>query len=374
MAFCAAIATAVTVGACGSGMPGNAVVQIGQATITQTALDHWLTIANDSSQTQTGAKAAPLPLPPNYTACVAAAEKAAGNTAASRSATEVTADKTECASNYQQLVTEVEEFLIPELWIQGEAYDRHVHVTAKEINTAYLEERKTSTPPLVTAKELRDFLAASGQTIADLKWRTMVSLLGNKIELAVVKKAQKVTPAKIAAYYRKNHATYATPETRDIHLVLVTSAAQAQKVRSLLAGGASYATVAKQYSVDSTTKAAGGAMVGVLRNGELPAQLSAQVFAAPVGALSQPVKTAFGYYVFTVDKVVPAKTETLAQATASIKTTLSQQQVTAAETALQDQLEKKWQPRTQCRSGVYQVPAPYCANPSKGSTGSASAG
>ena len=70
MAFCAAIATAVILGACGSGMPGNAVVQIGQATISSAALDHWLAVANDSSQTQTGTKAPALPLPPDYTACI----------------------------------------------------------------------------------------------------------------------------------------------------------------------------------------------------------------------------------------------------------------------------------------------------------------
>ena len=54
MAFCAAIATAVILGACGSGIPGNAVVQIGDATITKAALDHWLAVANDSNQVSTG--------------------------------------------------------------------------------------------------------------------------------------------------------------------------------------------------------------------------------------------------------------------------------------------------------------------------------
>jgi foldase protein PrsA len=371
MAFCAAIATAVTLGACGSGLPGNAVVQIGQASITMAALNHWLAVANDSTQTQTGAKAPALPLPPNYTACVAAAEKAAGNTATSRTSSAVAGDKAACAANYQTLVTEVLEFLIPEMWIQGEAYDRHVHVTQKQIEAGFEAERKSASPPLETNKELTAFLAASGQTVADLKWRTMVSLLGNKIELAVIKTAQKVTSKQIAAYYAKNHAQYTTPATRNLHIVLVTSLASAQKVRSLLASGESYKTVATKYSVDATSKANGGAMVGVTST-ELNAQLNAAVQAAPVGQLSQPVKTAFGYYVFTVDKVTPSKTETLAQASASIKTLLSQQQVSAAETKLQDQLEKKWEPRTQCRSGTYQVA--YCANPPKGSTGATGAG
>src|SRR5579871_2826341 len=206
MAFCAAIATAVSLGACGSGLPGNAVVQIGDATITQAALDHWIAIANDTSQTQSGAKAPPLPLPPDYKACVAGQQKAAGNTAASRSPTQVAGYRASCQSTYNSLVSEVLDYLIPEMWLQGEAFDRGVHLTAKQIDAAYAQERRSAVPPLVTTAELNKFMAASGQTVADLKWRTMVSLLGNKIELAVQKRASKVKQSQIAAYYAKNRS------------------------------------------------------------------------------------------------------------------------------------------------------------------------
>jgi foldase protein PrsA len=243
LAFCAAIATAVTGGACGSGMPGNAVVQVGNATITKAALVHWLGVANDASQVQSNTKAQALPLPPDYTACVAAQQAAAGSAAAGQTAT----FKATCASNYQTLLTEVLNYLITTYWLQGEAYDRHVHVTAAEVDKAFNSERKGQNPPLATAAELRSFLAASGQTITDLKWRTMVQLETTKIQLQVQKAHQKVTKAEIAAYYNKNKAQFGTPETRDLHLVLVSTAASAQKVHSLLAGGASYATLAPKY-------------------------------------------------------------------------------------------------------------------------------
>lgn len=362
LAFCAAIATAVTVGACGSGMPGNAVVQIGNATITRAALIHWLGVANDASQVQSNTKAQPLPLPPDYTACVAAQQASAGAQSAGQTAT----FKATCASNYQTLLTEVLNYLITTYWLQGEAYDRGVHVTQAEVTKAFLQERKTSNPPLATATQLDSFLAASGQTYGDLLWRTMVQLETNKIQLQVQKQNQKVTSAQIAAYYNKNKAQFGTPETRNIHLVLVALAATAQKVRSLLAGGASYATVAPKYSSDPSTKTTGGAMLGVYA-GELTPALSTQIFAASVGKLSGPVKTAFGYYVFTVDKIIPAKSQSLAQATKAIRTQLSQGQVQAAESALQAQVQKKWQPRTSCRSGYV---VSDCSNaPSTGSTG-----
>jgi len=50
MAFCAAIATAVVLGACGSGIPGNAVATVGSAPITKAALNHWIVVAKIPSQ------------------------------------------------------------------------------------------------------------------------------------------------------------------------------------------------------------------------------------------------------------------------------------------------------------------------------------
>jgi hypothetical protein len=40
MAFCAAIATAVVLGACGGGVPGDAVAVVGSAPITKAAFNH----------------------------------------------------------------------------------------------------------------------------------------------------------------------------------------------------------------------------------------------------------------------------------------------------------------------------------------------
>jgi peptidylprolyl isomerase len=145
------------------------IVRIGDATISRAALDHWLTVANDSPQAQTGRRAPPLPLPPNFTACI-----------------ERHQSKATCRLNYRTLVTEVLDFLIPELWIQGEAAARGLSVTPEEVNAAYEQERRNSSPSLVTSTELRSFLAASGQTVADLKWRTMVNVLANKLQRQAV--------------------------------------------------------------------------------------------------------------------------------------------------------------------------------------------
>jgi foldase protein PrsA len=347
MAFCAAIATAVVLGACGSDIPGNAVVQIGDASITTAALDHWLVVANDANQASTGAVAPPLPLPPDFKACVAKQVGAPATTA-----------KALCAQSYQALLTQILPFLIQTIWIQGEAADRGVKVSDAKLNTSFAQARKASNPPLATTAELNGFLAKSGETLDDLRWYLYVKLLYAQVELKVQKQASNVTSAQIAAYYKKNLAQLTTPATRNLHLVETTTQASAATVKSLLASGSSYATVAPKYSIDPTTKGAGGRMLGVSPT-ELNAQLSAAVFAAKQGVLSGPVKTAFGYYVFTVDSTTPSSVPTLKKASTNIKALISQQQVVKAENALQALFTTKWKGRTNCRAG-YVVSA--CSN------------
>jgi hypothetical protein len=160
----------------------RAIVRIDDATINRAALNHWLAVANDTNQPTSGVKAPPLPLPPKFAACVRGEQAAGGNTPASKSAGQVAVEKATCRANYRRLVTDVLNYLIPRMWVEAEAASRNIHVTSAEIETAYKQELKSSRPPLSTPQELRSFLAASGQTVADLKWLTMVNVLVNKIE------------------------------------------------------------------------------------------------------------------------------------------------------------------------------------------------
>jgi foldase protein PrsA len=366
MAFCAAIATAVIVGACGSGIPGNAVAVVGSAPITKAAFAHWEVVANNATQPTTGAAALPIPVPPDYTACIAGYQKEPSS--ASDTAAQL---KSLCKQDYTALVGEVMNYLIEALWVEGAAVDHHVKVTEDQALKAYEKQRTTSTPSLKTTKELNSFLAASGETVADLVWRTKLNLLALAIQDKVEKGASTVTPAAIAAYYKKNHSQFVTPETVDLHLIETSSGTTATKVRALLASGQTYAQLAPKYSTDPTTKAAGGAEKGV-RPGQLTALLSNAVFAAKVGVLSQPVQTPFGYYLFTVDSITPQKVESLKAATATIKAAISAANVSKANAELSREFTTKWTDLTKCANGY--IVSPSCSNaPKTTSTGATGA-
>ena len=95
------------------------------------------------------------------------------------------------------------------------------------------------------------------------------------------------------------------PEHRDLRLVLTNRRAEAQQARSALERGATWKQVARRYSVDDASKRRGGRLPAQAE-GTLDKRLDRAVFRARKGRLVGPVKTRYGYYVFTVTRVTPA--------------------------------------------------------------------
>jgi foldase protein PrsA len=139
-------------------------------------------------------------------------------------------------------------------------------------------------------------------------------------------------------------------------------------VKSLLAGGAAFSTVAKKYSIDPTTKNTGGVANGI-QPGEETARLNAAIFTAPVGVLEGPLKTAFGYYVFKVSASTPKSTESLHAASRTIKAQIVSTREQAATNRLRTAFTTSWKSRTTCAAQY--MDSTVCGNApaSSGATG-----
>jgi len=362
VACAAAIATAVGVGACGSStsVPSGYVAVVGSAKISLAAFKHWMLVANDSQYVNTGVTPVALAVPPNYTACIASeAQRSAKGTPRSTL-------KATCESSYTtRLMPAAVGLLVEAIWFQGEAADRHIKIKQSAVVKAWNTQRKQE---FSTTKKLDDFLSESGYTVADLEYIERLNLIQQAIVKEVEDKAGKASPAEVAAYYKKNIAQYTQPARRNIELVLAQTAATAATAKSLLAGGASFATVAKKYSIDPTTKANGGVEDGVEQGEQTPA-FSAAIFAAPVGKLEGPVKTAFGYYVFEVTSATAKTVEPFKTVKAAIKLQLVEAKQNAALDSLRTSFTKKWRARTTCAPGY--LDSTVCGNvPAAASTGS----
>jgi len=86
-----------------------------------------------------------------------------------------------------------------------------------------------------------------------------------------------------------------------VHLrqMLVSTPALAQMLRERARKGEDFAALAKQYSMDETSKANGGDL-GWVPKGVLDPRLDAVIFDIPVGQVSDVITTSFGYHVIQV--------------------------------------------------------------------------
>lgn len=372
LSLTAVVGVGATFAACG-GVPGNAVATVDGEAVNKEQFNHWMNVAAKS----TGQANAAVPDPEaEYKKCIAAKRKA--TPAPAKGQPKVTDEqlKTQCKQEYEQLRNQVMQLLISFEWIQGEAQSMDVKVTDAEVKKSFNEQKKQSFPK---EEDYKKFIQTSGQTEDDILQRVKLDLLSNKIRDKVVKGKDTVSDKAIQDFYNKNKARFAQPEKRDLRVVLTKGKADADKAKAALDGGDSWTAVAKKYSIDDTSKASGGKLPAQAK-GTLDKELDEAVFSAKKGELVGPVKTQYGYYVFTVTDVTAASQQTLAEAKETIKQTLqSQNQQKALDTFVKD-FTARWKEKTECseayktsdcKNGPKATPTPSVTGTVPGAEGAA---
>ncbi len=134
-----------------------------------------------------------------------------------------------------------------------------------------------------------------------------------------------VAPADIKAYFDKNHATLDKPAQVRARHILVADEKTADTVEAKLKAGGNFADLAKQYSTDPSTKDKGGEL-GFFGVGQMVKPFSDAAFSLPVGAISAPIKSPFGWHIINVEEKKAPIHATLAGSTQQIKDLLTQQQ------------------------------------------------
>ncbi len=336
------------IAACGGGIPSDAVVQVNGNPITKTTFDHWMRVAASASSASSGATATPvIPEPPTYSACIAHLKTIEPKPAKGQKPKTEAQLKAECEQQYKSYQQQVLGFLIAVEWLFGEASEKGVKLGDHEVVKRFNELKKREFPK---EAEFQKFLASTGYTISDLLLRVKQSMIETKLQESITKAHKTAGEAEVTKYYEEHKSQYGQPERRDLRVVLTKTEAQAKQAKSEIESGKSFASVAKSKSIDPTSKNNGGELPGVVK-GEEQKAFSEAVFAANKGALSGPVKTPFGYYVFEVKATHPATQQPLSQ----VKTTIKQQlQSTGTQKAFEKftkEFKKKWEARTECRDG-----------------------
>ena len=331
---------AVGVAGCGSGVAGNSVADMAGNPITTQAFNHWMFVAARSQAAQSPGAPVIVPNdPPDFKHCIAQVRQQIPSLAKQPDKT----IKSDCKQLFTSLSSQVMDFLIKSYWFQAEAAREHIKVSNSQVAKAFNSAKQQQFP---TESAFQAFLKQTGQTLQDILFRFRVNQLFMKL---ISKHVTKVTPAAIQAYYNSHKSQFGTPETRNLRIVLAKNQGQANAAKAALNSGQSWKAVAKQYSTDPSSKNNGGVLKGVTKGQEDQA-LDKAAFSAPVGQLLGPIKGQFGYYIFQVTKSTKGSQQTLAQATPLIQQTLTGQQQSNAQTAVENQAKKHWMSQTKCRS------------------------
>lgn len=162
--------------------------------------------------------------------------------------------------------------LILEKLLIKEAEKEKITATDKEITDEYNSEKATNSN--VTKETAKD------------------NVLVNKLVDSWTKNV-KVTDSEAEKYYNDNKSQFEVVKASHI---LVSDEKTANEIYDKLQKGANFAELAKQYSIDTSTKDNGGEL-GEFTRGTMVTEFENAAFALKPGEISKPVKTQYGYHI-----------------------------------------------------------------------------
>ena len=243
--------------------------------------------------------------------------------------------------------------LLDRIWIQGEAEELGISVTPKQVATELAQIKKQN---FKSEAQYQKFLKTSHFNEEDVLDRVKLQQLSSQIQEAITKEAPPASDSEISAYYDSAKGTqYTTAESRDARVVVNKDKAKVEAAKAALEKDdsvASWKKIAAKYSSDPATKGKGGLQPGLTE--ELLAsqgELKSAIFGSPTGVITGPIDVEGNFFVIEVEKLNPAKVQTLAEVSAQIKSQLTQQLAQEVFSEFVAEYQTKWQSRTFCADG-----------------------
>ena len=192
--------------------------------------------------------------------------------------------------NYQYRGTKVDS-----LAITSEAFKAKVEKSEAKV-TAYFDENK-----------------AKYQSDPQLKIKYLL------FAQADFKEGTTPTDEEVTRFYQDNSARYSLPERRQARHILIKAAAaasaeekaskrkQIEEIATKIKGGKDFASLAKEFSEDSSANQGGD--LGLFARGQMVKPFEDAVFAMKEGQVSDIVETPFGLHLIKLEKIDPAKVQ-----------------------------------------------------------------
>ncbi|MDT2047193.1 MULTISPECIES: peptidylprolyl isomerase [Bacillaceae] len=187
--------------------------------------------------------------------------------------------------------TDVLDSMIEQKVINKEAEKKSVTVSEKELNKE-LDALITSYGGEDTFNQA---LEASGIKEKEVKKDLETNLKAKKL----VEDTIEISEDEMKSYFDENKDSFDQPEQVKASHILVKDEKTANEVKKKLSDGEKFADLAKEYSTDTASKEDGGNL-GYFSKEDMVQEFSDAAFNLKVDAISNPVKTEYGYHIIKV--------------------------------------------------------------------------
>ncbi|MCM3574295.1 peptidylprolyl isomerase [Mesobacillus subterraneus] len=210
--------------------------------------------------------------------------------------------------------------LITNKVIEMEAAKKKVKVTGNEIDEELAKLQESYGGEEAFAAALEQNQVSMDKIREDIE----VYLLAEKMIGASID----VSEEEMKTYFKENKDSFDQKEQVKASHILVEDEATAKKVKEELDNGKDFAELAKEYSTDTSNADKGGDL-GYFGKGEMAEEFENAAFALEISAISEPVKTEFGYHIIKLVDKKAAKTAKFDDQKDKIKELLFDQKVQA---------------------------------------------
>lgn len=238
-------------------------------------------------------------------------------------------------------VSELEQMVNEVLLFQA-AKKQGISVSDAEIDARIAEIKQK----LNTDELFGRYLAGQEVTAEGLGQKLRVKIL---VEKFLGDKAQ-VTDEDVKQAYEGNKASFESPETVTLRMILTKTKERADEAMKRLDAGENFAELAKQLSDNAYMAETGGLLPRPLSRSNLSPALADAAFATEIGKYSQPIQTPDGYYILKVEARNAAASQSFDDVKDAIRAELREIKLQNAwlvwlqDAREQAAIERKWQP------------------------------
>jgi parvulin-like peptidyl-prolyl isomerase len=249
---------------------------------------------------------------------------------------------------YQALQTQAVAFLV-----QRQEYQREAEKLGVKITDAQIQKKVDDVKKQYFGGDQKKFeagLKAQSYTLEALRDDARAQLASEGIYKDITSDV-KVSDAEAQQYYDDNIDRYKVAESREVRHILVKTKDEADQLHDeLVNGGANFATLAKEKSLDPGSKDQGGKLT--VSKGQTVEAFDKAAFSLDTNEISDPIKTQYGYHIIQpLTDVKPGRVTAFTEVRSQIKSQLLQQKKADAVSKWVSDVEKEYKGKVTYAAG-----------------------